>query len=273
VALLLVGDYVTGLGDLKQPLWRKYIIRIWSLWNQRQQTVIARRSLTFVNNRKLYDDLRSSTPNLVEIHTTTLTRADFFERQDTCNTVPFHLLYTGRLDRAKGLLDMVEAIAFLTNQGEDVILDLVGWPQAGDTILEEIQALAHRRGVSERVIYHGYKALGPELFAFYRRADIYLVASRTSEGFPRTIWEAMAHSLPVVATRVGSIPGFVEGAAELAPPRHPQALASSIVRILHTPELRKRMIKRGIQLARENTLESQTHLMIEEIERWSQKTR
>jgi glycosyltransferase involved in cell wall biosynthesis len=273
IALLLVGDYVAGLEDLKQPFWRKNLIRIWSLWNQRQQARVARRSLTFVNNRKLYEDLKPSTPNLVEILTTTLTQADFFERQDTCNAPPYHLLYTGRIDRAKGILDMVEAIALLSDQGEHVLLDLVGWPDAGDNILEEILAVSNQLGVQERVIFHGYKALGPELFAFYRQADIYVIASRTSEGFPRTIWEAMAHSLPVVATRLGSIPSLIEGAAELVQPRTPQALAAGIARVLKDSNKRKKMIARGMQLARENTLEVQTHRMIEEIERWSHITR
>ncbi len=54
-----------------------------------------------------------------------------------------------------------------------------------------------------------------------KKADIYVIASRSSEGFPRTIWEAMAHCLPVVATKVGSIPAFIEGAAVAGGARKP----------------------------------------------------
>ena len=143
----------------------------------------------------------------------TLQATDFYERADTCQKRPIHLLYTGRMDRGKGLADMTAALGMLVEQGYDACLDLVGWPEAGDPILAEIKAEAERMGIAERVTDHGFKPLGEELFAFYKNADIYVIASRSSfEGFPRTIWEAMAHSLPVAATRVGSIPAFIEGA-------------------------------------------------------------
>ncbi|MGQ9851701.1 MAG: glycosyltransferase, partial [Aggregatilineaceae bacterium] len=198
-SLLLVGDYLAGIDDLPQPRWRKEAIRLWARWNHHQQMRVARRSLTFVNSRKLYNELRPFVRDLVETRTTTLTAADFYEREDTCTQRPIRLLYTGRMDRAKGLLHMVEALALLVQRGEDVVLDLVGWPQKGDPILDEVQVLAQQKGIADRVFYHGYKPVGPELFAYYKQADIYVIASTSSfEGFPRTIWEAMAHGLPVV---------------------------------------------------------------------------
>jgi glycosyltransferase involved in cell wall biosynthesis len=268
IVLLLVGDNLAGVDDLKQPNWRRELIRAYWRWNKSQQTRVARRSLTFVNSQALYNELSDTIPNLRLTRTTTLSQDDFFERRDTCGAAPYRLLYTGRLDRAKGLLDMVEALALLVEQDEPVMLDLVGWPQAGDSILQEIERLAQARGVSGRVRYHGFQPLGPELFAFYKTADIYLIASQSSEGFPRTIWEAMAHSLPVVATRVGSIPDYVQDAAELVPPRQPEALAAGITRLIHDPSLRTARIAAGIRLARENTLESQTTRMCAEIESW-----
>ena len=269
LALLLVGDYVAGVDDLPQPRWRKELIRLWSLWNKHQQTQIAKRSLTFVNSRGLYDELQPIVPNLLETRTTTLSEADFFEREDTCICPPYHLLYTGRMDRAKGLFEMIEALSIVVRQGEEVVLDLVGWPEKGDNVLDEIQAVARERKVADRVVYHGFKSVGPELFAHYRNADIYVVASQASEGFPRTIWEAMAHSLPVVATRVGSIPHFLQGAAELVAPRNADELASSISRLLNTSPLRRRLIRRGLTLARQNTLEIHTRRMVEQIRQWA----
>ena len=203
LALLLVGDYLAGVNDLPQPRWRMEAIRLWAWRNYRQQLRLARRNLTLVNSRLLYEQLRPLVPELHEVRTTTLTADDFFRREDTCQMAPYHLLYTGRMDRAKGLFEMVEAVALLVSQGEDVILDLVGWPAENDTIMTELAKLAQARKVSDPVLYHGYKKVGPELFACYKQADIYVIASRSSEGFPRSIWEAMAHSLPVVATRGG----------------------------------------------------------------------
>jgi glycosyltransferase involved in cell wall biosynthesis len=267
--LLLVGDYLAGVDDLPQPRWRKELIRLWSVWNRRGQDRAARRSLTFVNSRRLYTKYQPIAVRLVETRTTTLSQEDFYEREDTCLSPPYHLLYTGRMDRLKGILVLVEALAILAAQGENLVLDLVGWPEKGDPVLEDLANLARLRGVGERVIYHGFRPVGPELFQFYRQADLYVLASTSSfEGFPRTIWEAMAHSLPVVATRVGSIPDYIAGAAELVQPGDAGALANGIRNMLHDPQQRKVRIRNGLALARENTLEKQTQKMIAEIEAW-----
>lgn len=268
VVLLLVGDYTTGINDLPQPIWRREIIRLWSFWNKWQQSNIVRCNLTFVNSRILYDEFKEKAKTLYEIRTTTLNKGDLFTRPDTCQSAPFHLLYVGRMDRAKGLLEIVEAVALLTQWGEDVVFDLVGWPTPKDPILEEVDALVLEKGIKERVKYHGSRPLGPELFSFYTKSDIFVTASMSSEGFPRTILEAMAHSLPVVATRVGSIPAFVEGAAELVPPRDVEALANAIFKLIHHPELRRQIIQRGHNLASDNTLEAQTRKMVNIIQEW-----
>ena len=267
-SLLLVGDYLAGIDDLPQPRWRKEAIRLWARWNHRQQMKVARRSLTFVNSRKLYNELRPVVPNLVETRTTTLTSADFYEREDTCTQRPIRLLYTGRMDRAKGLLHIVEALALLVESGEDMVLDLVGWPQKGDPILDEVHSLARQKGIADRVFYHGYKPVGPELFAYYKQADIYVIASTSNfEGFPRTIWEAMAHGLPVVATRVGAIPLFLENeeAALLVEPGNSAALAWGISQVLGDQRLRAALVAHGYILARQNTLEGRADEIIDNI--------
>ncbi|MBC7336273.1 MAG: glycosyltransferase family 4 protein, partial [Clostridia bacterium] len=184
-------------------------------------------------------------------------------REDTCLAPPYRLLYTGRMAAEKGLLDLLEALALLVGRGEDVILDLVGWPQKNDPILEELRERAAARGLAGRVRYHGYKPVGPDLFAFYRQADLFVLASRSSfEGFPRAIWEAMAHSLPVVATEVGSIPQFVASAARLVPPGCPERMAEVLTSLLHNAPMRRESIQRGLVLARQNTLERQAEEMI-----------
>jgi len=271
LALLLVGDYLAGVDDLPQPRWRKELIRAFSWWNARQQEKVAARSLTFVNSHKLYMQLQQKVPNLVETRTTTLSEADFFVREDTCQQRPIRLLYTGRMDRAKGLLEMLQALELLVQNGENVVLDLVGMVEKGDPILDELQTKAASAGLSERVKYHGYHIVGPDLFRYYQQADIYILASLASEGFPRTIWEAMAHSLPVVATRVGSIPDFIENAAELVMPGSAEDLAAGIQRLLQDGSLRRQRIASGLQLAHTCTFEALVPQMIEAIEGWVKK--
>ena len=268
-ALLLVGDIVAGVNDTRQPFWRREAIHLLWRWNRHRQDQVAKQSLTFVNSRKLFQELQPTVPDLVETRTTTLTREDFFDREDTCTCAPYHLLYTGRMTRGKGLIEMVEALAVLVQAGEDVVLDLVGWPEKGDNVLEEMKQVAARLKVANRVTFHGPKAAGPELYAHYRESDIYVIASKTSEGFPRTIWEAMAHSLPVVATRVGSIPDCVQDAALIVEPNSTRELVGALRDVLHNPATRRGMINRGRQLAATVTLEQQTEIMVQHLKSWA----
>ena len=269
IILLIIGDHLAGIETLPQPRWRKEMIRLWSWVNLKAQDKISKRSLVFVNSQAIYQHYQHKITHLEQTRTTTLSKTDFFLREDTCLNKPIRLLYTGRMDPAKGLLDMIEAISLLIKDGKDVILDLVGWPEAGSDILAQIQKKATKSGVEDRFFFHGYKAVGPELFAYYKEADIYLIASQSSfEGFPRTIWEAMAHSLPVVATRVGSIPEFIEDAAVLVLPKDSQALANGIKRLIDNTQLRKQNIRKGFSLAGQNTLEVQVGEMAKVIHAW-----
>jgi glycosyltransferase involved in cell wall biosynthesis len=263
LVLLLVGDYRTGIDIAPQPLWRKELIRIWTWWNDIGQLRAAQHALTFVNSQKIYENLKGKVPNLHLIRTTTLSQKDFYERQDTCNNRPIRLLYTGRLSVSKGLFDIVEAMARLINQGHDLVLDLAGRPEPGeDDIVNRLISSAVELGIPGRLSYLGYKAFGPELFACYQRADIYVIAS-IAEGFPRTIWEAMANSLPVIATRVGSIPFFIEDAAELVQPQNVPELTAAISRLISDSSRRRYLIRKGQQLAQQNILENRAREMMD----------
>jgi glycosyltransferase involved in cell wall biosynthesis len=268
-ALLIVGDYLSGVNDLPQPGWRKELIRAWSRRNTRQQWQVARRSLTIVNSHKLFCQAEAEIQNLVEIRTTTLTAADFFLREDTCQAAPYHVLYTGRMAREKGLLDALEALSILKKDGIDIVFDLVGPQENNDPLLDEIKTRANLLDVSGQVVYHGYRPIGPELFDFYIQSDIYLIASH-HEGFPRTIWEAMAHGLPVTATSVGSIPDYLQNGREalLVPSKQPQEMAAALKRLILEPGLRRGLIQNGYRLARENSIETRSTEMAHQIITW-----
>jgi glycosyltransferase involved in cell wall biosynthesis len=270
LALLIVGDYMAGVDDLPQPRWRKELIRAWCWWNSRQQLRVARRALTFVNNHRLFGQLEGRVPHLVETRTTTLTGADFFARPDTCAAEPFRLLFTGRLDRQKGLEDIVRAMAILDAQGVSTDLGIAGWEDSRDPVLERALGTASSLGLAGRVRYLGFKPVGEALFEVYRQADVFVTASQASEGFPRTIWEAMAQSLPVVATRVGSVPDILADGVHclLAEPRSPADLARCIAATITDGAQRRRRIAAAFELARGNTIEATSRFLVERLAAW-----
>jgi glycosyltransferase involved in cell wall biosynthesis len=269
VVLLIVGDYLSGVEGLPQPRWRKEMIRMWSWWNTKRQLKVASRSLTFVNSRVLYQQFKPYVPNLVETRTTTLTADDYYWRGDVWHSPPYHILYVGRISQTKGILDILEAVSLLIKSGQDIVFDLVGPQEKGDPVLDKLNAMAHSHGISEKVIYHGYRPMGPELFEFYKRSDVYVIASH-AEGFPRTIWEAMSHSLPVVATRVGSIPDYLTHGRDalLVSPKDPLALSEALLKLIKDVDLRMRLVRNGYALAIENAVEKRSSEMVQEIQHW-----
>ncbi len=166
-------------------------------------------------------------------------------------------------------MDIAEAIRLLQGRGHEIIFDLVGWPQEGDDVLGRLRLFAEAHNI--RLAYHGFKSVGPELFSYYQNADLYVIASRSSfEGFPRTIWEAMAHSLPVVATRVGSIPDFLgnQRHALIVNPCAPNDSANAIERVITDGELREKMVDAAFLLVKDNTLDRRASEMVAELRSW-----
>ena len=89
-------------------------------------------------------------------------------------------------------------------------------------------------------------------------ADVFVLPSR-SEGFSNAIVEAMAASLPVVATEVGGNAEAVNDGISgfLVPSEDPAALSAAIIRLLSDPSLAKAMGAAGKNLAAERfTIES-----------------
>jgi glycosyltransferase involved in cell wall biosynthesis len=83
---------------------------------------------------------------------------------------------------------------------------------------------------------------GERKLAALERAHIFVLPSYT-EGLPNAMIEAMAVGLPVVVTRVGSIPDVVidETNGLLVQPRDSAALATALRRLIASAELRQRL--------------------------------
>lgn len=261
---LIVGDYRQGAKFIIQPWFRKYPIKVLLFLNDLQLKRALKSNLTLVNSHSLYERYRPSVNKLFEVRTTTLTSNDFYKREDTCQGQIINLLYSGRIDRAKGLIELLNATAILTRSGTNVNLYLVGWEEDSAKPFEiELKRLAERLRINDKVIFSGNKQVGEELNLMYRMADIYVIPSY-HEGFPRTIWEAMANGLPVIASRVGSIPYFLTNKTNvlLVSPKNTLELVDSILEIISKPELRKNLIANGAELALNNTLEIQTKLIL-----------
>ena len=81
-----------------------------------------------------------------------------------------------------------------------------------------------------------------EIAALYGRFDIFVLPTHR-EGFPVSVLEAMAASLPVVATPVGAIPDAVREGREgyLVPVGDALSLEKRLRQLVESPEARRKM--------------------------------
>lgn len=164
------------------------------------------------------------------------------------------VLYVGLLTPRKGVLDLIEASKALRAEGVDHELMLLGGtPDEGPAAAEPVLAAA--RGHATLL------ATRPpsEMPAAYASADVFCLPSWW-EAMPLSVLEAMAASLPVVATDVGDVGRLVADGESgyVVPTRSPEALAGALRKLLVDPDLRRRAGEAGRRRADEHFSASAT---------------
>jgi phosphatidyl-myo-inositol alpha-mannosyltransferase len=152
-----------------------------------------------------------------------------------------NVLFVGRLEPRKGLLDLLKGFRILRKTGCECRLLVVGsGPQEREA----------RRYVLTRRL-GGVEFLGrvsdDEKAQLYKTADVYVSPATGGESFGIVLLEAMAAGTAIVCSDIHGYKGVVRRGREglLVPPRKPKALAASIGELLADDELRQRMGRQG----------------------------
>lgn len=161
---------------------------------------------------------------------------------------PVRVLLAARMLRQKGVVEFVEAARRLRSEGSGALFLLVGDSDpTNPTSIETEQLRAWGRE-------EGLEWLGrlphdrmPELM---RSVDVVCLPSYR-EGAAKVLLEAAATGRPIVTTDVPGCREAVERGESglLVPPRDPDALAEALGRLTRDPDLRRRMGRRGRELA------------------------
>jgi len=169
-------------------------------------------------------------------------------------TPPFHdgpalklLLPAARIQPAKGQDTAVRALRLLLDRGIDAILWLPGKLATGQdpSFQQDVLRLIERLNVQERVCWLGWQ---DNLPALIQACDMVVLPTHT-EGFPRSVLEAMLLRKPVCATPVGGIPeAIVDGDTGcLFEVGDAEGLARAIQRLTADPAATEAMCRRAFE--------------------------
>jgi len=158
----------------------------------------------------------------------------------------------GRLESYKGHPLLIQAIRRIAYDFPDMACIFVG--DGPDR--ERLLSLAEKAGVGDRIRFLGFRKDIPELLGVM---DLFVLCSYT-EGLPNALLEAMAASLPIIASAVGGIPEVIQGGVTglLVPPGDVEALSRALALLLRNPERMERMGRQARKFIQEHySLETQ----------------
>jgi len=116
----------------------------------------------------------------------------------------FNFLFLSRIERNKGIYEMIDAFGLVKMKYPEVTLKVVGDGRE----LERAKKYTLEKETRDTVFLGNVD--GEDKEAAFLRADAYVFPTRYGEGMPNSLLEAMAYGLPVITRPVGGIKDFFE---------------------------------------------------------------
>ena len=157
----------------------------------------------------------------------------------------FVLLFSGRINAEKGILQLIRAISRLDSYPQIKLL-ILGSPFYGADTTEDrfYNSLQEASApLKDRILFTGFIPYS-QMPAYLRLADVAVIPSVWDDPFPTTVLEAQAMALPIITTRRGGIPEEVteQNAILLDTDEHfIDHLADAILHLYQHPERRRAM--------------------------------
>ena len=147
----------------------------------------------------------------------------------------------GDILERKGLIYLVRALPEIRDAVPNVHLVSVGYPE--QPYAGNVREEARRLGVENHITWAGYQS---DVTAVMSALDV-MTLPTLEDNLPLSILEAMASSIPIVATDVGGIPEcVVDGeTGYLVPPADTKQLATALIKLLTNEHHRRELGNQG----------------------------
>jgi len=155
------------------------------------------------------------------------------------------VLFVGRIVKAKGAFELIEAVELARRERREIVCVLVGAHAGFDDSAELRERL--RRAPELAAHVQLLPACAPEkVWQYLNAADIFAFPSHR-EGMPNSLLEAMAAGLPALAYAIPPVLEIDHGldALKLVLPANVSELARGLAELAQSPELRRRLGANG----------------------------
>lgn len=160
---------------------------------------------------------------------------------------PFRVLFAGRIERDKGVFDLLDvAKRFATEGRHDIKFELCG----GGSALEPLRQDAKLAGVDASFTCHGH-CHKRQMREMFNRAHAVIVPTRTDfvEGFNQVVVEGVLSGRPVVTSAVCPALSYVRDAVVEVPPNDIKGYTDALLKLCNDREFyeEKRQGVLGVQ--------------------------
>lgn len=188
---------------------------------------------------------------LPEVPAQLLYNYSFFSPENGTDTKKYDLIYTGLLNRGRGLFEMAETVALLKKAYPRIRLLLIG-PFANNEMEHNFRNRLTALQIEENVALHPAVPFS-EIQGFYRESRIGMGLFRDTPKYrtfiPIKLFEYMAFGLPVVFSKQGPSADIIRetDCGLLVAPQNTQATAEAIRQLLTDEALYRRKSENGKQ--------------------------
>lgn len=168
---------------------------------------------------------------------------NFFVPKTTNDVNSSYILYAGRLDSRKGLIDLIMAAKYVCKEHSDIKFILVG----NGSLEKYLKQKVNKLGLKKNFNFVGFVS-NTKILEYYQNSTVYVNPSYY-EGLPTTLLEAMACEIASVATNVEGNSELINDGETglLVPPQNPKILSAAIINLLDDEKLRQKLGKNARQ--------------------------
>jgi len=143
------------------------------------------------------------------------------------------LLFVGRLQPIKGVKYLIDAMGHVNKRDSKIKLLVVGFGAEFNDLNTKVENLS----LSNNIILVG-EVPYEKISIYMAAADVFVLPS-LSEGFPGTLLEAMASSLPVITTNVAGLPEIIKDGINgfIVEPANSMEIATKVLKLFENPKL------------------------------------